>query len=136
MELDVLTQVNSVILLTGESGTGKTKLAEKIHSSSSRKDKPLIRINLATLNKNLIESELFGHIKGAFTGSLQDKMSPLELVKNGTLFLDEIGELDLSLQSKLLDLIERKTFYKVGAVKESRFEGTIIAATNKDLEAE
>lgn len=133
MQIEILSKVNSVVLLTGESGTGKTNLAKKIHQLSTRKDKPFIRINLATLNKNLIESELFGHVRGAFTGSLQEKLSPLELVKKGTLFLDEIGELELPLQAKLLDLIERKTYYKVGSTQESFFEGTIIAATNKNI---
>jgi transcriptional regulator with PAS, ATPase and Fis domain len=124
---------NANILLEGESGTGKNVLARYIHNQSSRRDKPFIKINCAAIPENLLESELFGYVKGAFTGAVKDKPGKVELADKGTLFLDEIGELPIYLQSKLLHLIQEKEFERLGDVKTKKVDIRVIAATNKDL---
>lgn len=124
---------NANILLEGESGTGKNVLAKYIHNLSSRRDKPFVKINCAAIPENLLESELFGYVKGAFTGALKDKPGKVELADKGTLFLDEIGELPIYLQSKLLHLIQEKEFERLGDLKPIKVDIRIIAATNKDL---
>ena len=124
------------ILITGETGTGKTMLAKIIHQQTYKDVRPFIEVNCATIPPTLVESELFGHEKGAFTDARQLKIGLFEAASGGTIFLDEITELDLSMQAKVLQVIEQKTFRRVGGVKELRFEGRIIAATNKDLEQE
>lgn len=121
------------ILIEGESGTGKNILAKFIHSQSSRRDKPFIKINCAAIPENLLESELFGYVKGAFSGAVKDKPGKVELADGGTLFLDEIGELPIYLQSKLLHLIQDKEFERIGDTKIRKVNIKIIAATNKDL---
>lgn len=124
------------VLITGESGTGKELVARAIHFLSLREKKPFISVNCAALPANLLESELFGHEKGAFTGATALRKGRFELADNGTLFLDEIGELDLGLQSKLLRILQEKTFERVGGVTELRVDVRIVAATNKDLKEE
>jgi len=121
-------------LLRGESGTGKELIARAIHFQSKRKDKPLIEINCASIPENLLESELFGHEKGAFTGAYKQKKGKFEIADGGTLFLDEIGELPLSLQAKLLRVLQEKRFTRVGGVENIEVNVRLIAATNADLE--
>ena len=124
------------VLITGESGTGKELIARAIHDESNRKDKPFVVINCGGIPENLIESELFGHCKGSFTGATQDKKGLMELAEGGTFFLDEIGELSLLLQVKLLRAIQERTIKPVGGVKESSIDVRFISATNKRLEEE
>ena len=125
---------NASILIEGETGTGKNILAKYIHTLSSRRNKPFIKINCASIPENLLESELFGYVKGAFTGATRDKPGKVELADGGTLFLDEIGDMPLYLQSKLLHLIQEKEFERLGDVKVRKVNIRIISATNKDLE--
>lgn len=120
------------IFITGESGTGKEVCAEAIHATSQRRDKPFIAINCAAIPKDLIESELFGHIKGAFTGAATDRQGAAELADGGTLFLDELCEMDLDLQTKLLRFIQTGTFQKVGSSKMKSVDVRFVCATNKD----
>ncbi len=127
---------DSSVLLLGESGVGKELFAEQIHLGSRRNGGPFIRVNCAALPENLLESELFGHLKGAFTGAIQNRMGRFELADGGTIFLDEIGDLPLNLQAKLLRVIQYKTFEKVGGSEPITVDVRIIAATNKDIENE
>jgi len=133
---DVVSQVaptNSNILIYGKSGTGKELVAKAIHYNSRRKEKIFLPINCGAISENLIESELFGHKKGAFTGAVEDKLGLFKVADGGTLFLDEIGELPLHLQVKLLRAIEDHEFIPVGGVKSVNTDVRIIAATNQDL---
>ncbi|MEM9364300.1 MAG: sigma 54-interacting transcriptional regulator, partial [Bacteroidota bacterium] len=136
----VLEKVNQVaptdttVLITGESGTGKELLARAVHDNSQRKEKPLIKVNAATLPSELIESELFGHKKGAFTGATEDKLGKFSLADGGTIFLDEIGELPLDLQPKLLRVLQEGEFDRLGGTKTIKANVRIVAATNRDLE--
>ncbi|MCF6180394.1 MAG: sigma-54 dependent transcriptional regulator, partial [Geopsychrobacter sp.] len=123
------------VLLSGESGTGKEVIARALHRSSDCADGPFIAVNCAAIPKDLIESELFGHIKGSFTGAIKDRQGKFSLADGGTLFLDEIGELPLDLQPKLLRALQEQEFEPVGGVTES-VEVRVIAATNRDLEVE
>ncbi len=127
-------QTESSVLLIGESGVGKELFAEQIHLRSPRKDKPFIRVNCAALPEGLIESELFGHIKGAFTDATYDRRGRFELADGGTLFLDEIGDLPLNVQVKLLRVLQQKSFERVGSSQTITVDVRIIAATNKDIE--
>ncbi len=120
------------IFITGESGTGKEVCAEAIHAASKRGDKPFIAINCAAIPKDLIESELFGHVKGAFTGAASDREGAAELANGGTLFLDELCEMDLDLQTKLLRFIQTGTFQKVGSSKMKSVDVRFVCATNRD----
>jgi DNA-binding NtrC family response regulator len=122
------------VLIEGESGTGKQLVATIIHESSPRHDKPFLEINCAAIPKELLESELFGHEKGAFTDARAQKQGLLELANGGTLFLDEVGEMSLPLQVKLLKVLETMTFRRVGGVKDIQVSVRIISATNQDLE--
>ncbi len=122
------------VLIEGESGTGKQLVASIIHDKSSRADKPFLEINCAAIPKDLLESELFGHEKGAFTDARQQKQGLLELANGGTLFLDEVGEMSLPLQVKLLKVLETMTFRRVGGTKDISVSVRIISATNQDLE--
>lgn len=122
------------VLITGESGVGKELFAEQIHINSPRKDKPFIRVNCAALAPSLLESELFGHVKGAYTDASSNRAGRFELADGGTIFLDEIGELPFELQAKLLRVLQEKTIEKVGSCETINVDVRIVAATNKDLE--
>ncbi|MGE0644066.1 MAG: sigma 54-interacting transcriptional regulator [Nitrospira sp.] len=125
---------DSTVLITGETGTGKELIARAIHNLSSRKDKPLVKVNCAAIPAGLIESEFFGHEKGAFTGALTKKMGRFEVADKGTIFLDEIGELPLDLQSKLLRVLQEGEFERVGGTQTFKVNVRVIAATNRNLE--
>ena len=127
---------DTTVLLTGETGTGKEVFAQAIHAGSTRADKPFVAINCSALGKDLLESEMFGHKAGAFTGANKDKKGLFEEANKGTIFLDELGEMDVLLQAKLLRVLESGTFLKVGETKETKVDVRIIAATNRDLEQE
>ena len=134
-----ITQVaptDTTVLVTGETGTGKELVARAIHGASSRKDRPLIKVNCGALSPTLIESELFGHEKGAFTGAVGRKPGRFELANGGTIFLDEIGELPPELQVKLLRVIQENEFERLGGNKTLKVDVRIIAATNRNLKAE
>jgi len=125
----------STVLITGESGTGKELIARAIHYNSDRRSKPFVVVNCAALPDTLIESELFGYEKGAFTNAAQKKVGRFELAHSGTIFLDEIGELDLGTQSKLLRAVEQETFTRLGGIDEIKVDVRVIAASNRDLES-
>jgi len=127
---------NATVLIEGESGTGKEMVAKSIHFNSPRRNKPFIAVNCSALSENLLESELFGHEKGAFTGAVARKKGRFELADTGTLFLDEIGELSQNLQVKLLRVLQEKTFELVGGTRSITADIRIIAATNKNLKEE
>ena len=128
--------MNATVLLTGETGTGKGVIARAIHDSSARKDRPMITVNCTSLPANLIESELFGREKGAFTGAHVRQMGRFELADHGTIFLDEIGEMPLELQSKLLRVIQDGEFERLGSPRTIKVDVRIIAASNRNLEEE
>ena len=130
--IDSAASSKASIFITGESGTGKEVCAEAIHAASKRGDKPFIAINCAAIPKDLIESELFGHEKGAFTGAATDRQGAAELADGGTLFLDELCEMDLELQTKLLRFIQTGTFQKVGSSKMKSVDVRFVCATNRD----
>ena len=132
--IEKIFDIDSTILITGESGTGKELIAKTIHFNSSRAQQPCVPLNCAAIPKDLLESELFGHEKGAFTGALNTRIGRFELAAGGTLFLDEIGELDMSLQGKVLRVIQGKEFERVGGSKTIKVDVRIVTATNKDLE--
>ena len=132
-KIEQVAPTDSTVLITGETGTGKELVARAIHKSSSRKERPLVRVNCAALSPTLIESELFGHEKGSFTGATARKLGRFELANGGTIFLDEIGELPLELQSKLLRVIQEGEFERLGATKTIKVDARIIAATNRNL---
>jgi two-component system, NtrC family, response regulator AtoC len=122
------------VLIQGESGTGKELVANMVHELSSRRDKPFLEINCAAIPREILESELFGHEKGAFTDARAQKQGLLELANGGTLFLDEVGEMSLTIQVKLLRVLERMTFKRVGGTKDIKVSVRIISATNQDLQ--
>jgi len=134
--IDKVADSPSTVLITGESGTGKELVATALHDGSSRKDKPLIKINCAAIPKDLMESELFGYERGAFTGAVTSKPGRFELADGGTLFLDEIGEVPIEMQVKLLRVLQESEFERVGGIKTTRVDVRLIAATNRDLAAE
>jgi transcriptional regulator with GAF, ATPase, and Fis domain len=127
---------NSTVLIQGETGTGKELVARAIHSASAQRDRPLIKVNCAALSATLIESELFGHEKGAFTGAAARKLGRFELADGGTIFLDEVGELPLDLQVKLLRVVQEGEFERVGGTRTIKVNVRLIAATNRDLKME
>ena len=128
--------VETTVLLTGETGTGKELIARAIHDASPRKDRPLIKINCGAIPQGIVESELFGHEKGAFTGALQRRIGRFELADKGTLFMDEVGELPLDTQVKLLRVLQEQEFERVGSTKPMRVDVRLVAATNRDVEKE
>ena len=135
--LEFVSQVadcDSTVLIQGESGTGKELVARMLHYNSVRKDRPLIPINCGAIPENLLESELFGHEKGAFTGAAHTRMGRFELAHGGTIFLDEIGELSLGLQVKLLRVLQERSFERVGGTRTIDVDVRVVAATNQDLE--
>lgn len=132
--VSVVARRKSTVLITGESGTGKELIARALHYNSDRRTKPFVVVNCAALPDTLIESELFGYEKGAFTNAYQRKIGHFELAHGGTLFFDEIGELGLGTQSKILRAIETETFTRLGGTKESKVDVRVIAASNRDLE--
>ena len=135
-KIELVAQTEAAVLITGESGTGKELIARAIHDASHRKDKPMIRVNCAAIPHELFESEFFGHIRGAFTGAVRDRIGRFELANGGTLFLDEVGEIPLELQSKLLRVLQEGQLERVGEEKTRNVDVRIIAATNKDLKKE
>ena len=128
-------QADATVLIHGETGTGKELLAKALHFNSSRKDRPFVTINCGAIPRELLESELFGHVRGAFTGAVTDKKGKVETADRGTVFLDEIGELPLELQVKLLRLIQQGELAKVGATAAVSVDVRIVAATHRDLKA-
>lgn len=129
-------ETDTTVLLTGETGTGKEVFAQAIHQAGKRNHKPFVALNCSAFSKELLESELFGHKAGAFTGAVKDKRGLFEEANTGTIFLDEIGEMDIDLQAKLLRVLETGEFIKIGETKPVRVNVRIIAATNRDLSKE
>jgi DNA-binding NtrC family response regulator len=127
---------NATVLITGESGTGKELAARAIHQASSRSKAPFVALNCAAIPENLLESELFGHEKGSFTGATQSRQGKFELASGGTLFLDEIGELPLGLQSRFLRVLQERVFERVGGSRQIHADARVVAATNRDLTEE
>lgn len=134
-QLNRIAKSDGVILITGRTGCGKSHLAEQIHAASPRREKRFVSINLATLSENLIESELFGHERGAFSGADAKRIGKLETANGGTVFLDEIGELPLRLQTKLLEALNSRKICPVGSNRDIHLDIRILAATNRDLES-
>ncbi len=130
-----IAEYNVNVLIEGETGTGKSLLAKYIHTLSPRRHEPFVKINCAAIPENLLEAELFGYVKGAFTGAVRDKPGKVEIAQGGTLFLDEISELPLHLQAKILHLVQDKEYERVGDIKTRKADVRIIAATNRDLKA-
>ncbi|MGE3959380.1 MAG: sigma-54-dependent transcriptional regulator [Vicinamibacterales bacterium] len=131
--IETVARTNSTILLTGESGTGKGLVAQAVHYHSLRRDKPMVSLNCGAMPETLLESELFGHMRGAFTGAEQNKKGLLEVAEKGTIFLDEIGEMSPVMQVKLLRVLQERRFRRVGGLEELQADIRVIAATNQDL---
>ncbi|EXF91339.1 transcriptional regulator [Pseudomonas fluorescens HK44] len=135
-EINLVGGSDLTVLITGETGVGKELVAQAIHAASPRADKPIISLNCAALPDTLVESELFGHVRGAFTGALNDRRGKFELANGGTLFLDEVGELSLAVQAKLLRVLQSGQLQRLGSDKEHQVDVRLIAATNRDLAEE
>ena len=135
-QVDAVGPTDSTVLILGETGTGKELIARAVHQRSRRKHKPLVQVNCTSIPKELFESEFFGHTKGAFTGAIKDRAGRFEAAAGGTLFLDEVGEIPLELQSKLLRVLQEKTYERVGEEKTRHADVRIVAATNQDLKKE
>ncbi len=134
--IELIKDMDLPVLICGESGTGKELVARAIHKASKRKDKPFIAINCASLKPELLENELFGHIKGAFTGAMENKEGLVSMANEGTLFIDEMGDMNLVVQASLLRFIETGTFRPLGSTREQRVNTRIVAAINRDIEEE
>lgn len=135
-QLDLMAPTNGRVLIYGESGVGKELVAQAIHAGSQRADEPFVEVNCAAIPEELIESELFGHMKGSFTGAREDKVGKFQQAHGGTLFLDEVGDMSLNTQAKVLRALEEQRFEPVGSGKAVQVDVRVIAATNKDLEEE
>jgi DNA-binding NtrC family response regulator len=135
-QIEIVAPTDATVLVSGETGTGKELIARELHRRSRRKDKPLVRVNCASIPKELYESEFFGHARGAFTSAIKDRIGRFEAAAGGTLFLDEIGEIPLELQSKLLRVLQEKCYERVGEERTRRADVRIVAATNRDLKKE
>jgi Nif-specific regulatory protein len=133
--IDRVAKTDSSVLITGESGTGKELFAEQIHIRSPRNHAPFVRVNCAAIPEGLLESELFGHVRGAFTGSVSNRKGRFEMADGGTIFLDEIGDMPLALQAKLLRVIQEKEFEKVGSDNTITVNTRILAATNRNIKS-
>jgi transcriptional regulator with GAF, ATPase, and Fis domain len=132
-QIDMVAPTDASVLILGETGTGKELVAHEIHRRSQRKDKPLVRVNCASVPKDLFESEFFGHVRGSFTGAIKDRAGRFETAHGGTIFLDEIGEVPLEMQGKLLRVLQEKRYERVGDDRTRSADVRIIAATNRDL---
>ena len=135
-EIALAAPTNGRVLIFGENGTGKELVARSIHGQSLRKNAPFVEVNCAAIPEELIESELFGHVKGAFTGALTNKKGKFEVGDGGTLFLDEVGDMSLKTQAKVLRVLQEQKFEPVGGTDSVEIDCRVIAATNKELEAE
>src|SRR5262249_49344420 len=133
-KVERVAKTDASVLITGETGTGKELFARAIHSASTRRDKPLIKLNCAALPSSLVEAELFGHEKGAFSGAINRRIGRFELAQGGTIFLDEIGEVPMEVQVKLLRVLQEREFERVGGSEPIKIDVRIIAATNRDLQ--
>ena len=133
VKIEQMAPVSSTVLIQGESGTGKELVAKAIHDLSPRRGRPFVAVNCAALPETLLESELFGHEKGAFTGAAERRLGRFELADAGTIFLDEIGEIPPSTQVKLLRVLESRTFFRVGGVQPIKVDVRVVAATNRPL---
>ena len=135
-QVELVAPTDANVVIFGESGTGKELIASAIHERSERSDNPMVRVNCGAIPRELFESEFFGHVRGAFTGALKDRVGRFELADRGTLFLDEVGEIPLDLQSKLLRVLQEGSFERVGEERTRSVNVRLIAATNRDLKAE
>jgi DNA-binding NtrC family response regulator len=135
-QIDIVALTDATVLLLGETGTGKELIARELHRHSLRRAKPLVRVNCACIPRELYESEFFGHARGSFTGAVRDRIGRFEAAAGGTLFLDEVGEIPLDLQSKLLRVLQEKSYERVGEDKSRTAEVRLVAATNRDLQQE